>query len=232
MMKNVYRKINGVFIGILISITGILIVSLLISQCTTFASVQSHRESDDGYTLEYPLVYVENKSAQDKINADIYRYVASFKKDFVHSYSKTPTRDGIRHASLNYHVKYEDDLLISIVFIHSRYMYAALHESFKNYGVVYDKGSGERIPLGYFFKITLNDLQGCYISRVYDWNDKPVEQSNTKDFAPRRLTEEYYLLGDGGIALLYNPNELSSWSSHATTIRFTKQDVDYYNQRK
>ena len=49
---------------------------------TVFAYVEKHVDSQVNYKMSYPIVYTENKSAQDKINQDIYYYIAAFRNDY------------------------------------------------------------------------------------------------------------------------------------------------------
>ena len=48
----------------------------------------------------------------------------------------------------------------------------------------------------------------------------------TKTMYFEYVSDKYYLLGNGEIALIYQPYQLSSFSDGATTIRLNQQEID------
>ena len=82
------------------------------------------------------------------------------------------------------------------------------------------------MPLSNFVRLTLNSLQ-AYSS----WHLYNEDGTKTKyERKPERVSEDYYLLGKGGIALIYEPGELGSFGQGAITIRFDAEDIDYFNR--
>ena len=78
------------------------------------ASVENHTESDENYKMSYPIVYVEsNQEAQDRINSDIYQYIAGFRGDYG--------AGKFTRGNFSYQVRYEDGTLISLTLADSRY---------------------------------------------------------------------------------------------------------------
>ena len=182
-----------------------------------YASVESGFDKGINYEMQYPLVYTENKSAQNKINQDIYRYIAKFKTDY--------NNGEFFKGWFKYDVKYEDDKLLSLTIYDGRYRGGA-HEHYCVYGLVYDKRTGKRLPISNFVRLTLNSLQ-AYSSRHLYNEDGTKAQYERK---PERVSEDYYLLGNGGLALIYEPGELGSFGQGAITIRLNDEDIDYFNR--
>ena len=85
----------------------LLLIFILISSAQVFATIVSGHQEDINMRLDYPLVYLDDKTAQDKINTDIAQYVEEAKADYYNN--------GWHTVILKYDVKYEDDHILSIV---------------------------------------------------------------------------------------------------------------------
>lgn len=46
------------------------------------ASVGTNTDNGVNYEMSYPIVYTNDKAVQDKINQDIYHYIAAFRDDY------------------------------------------------------------------------------------------------------------------------------------------------------
>lgn len=129
--------------------------ALLISVCAStvsFAEVNNFHEEDTNWKIDYPVVTVgANESTQDAINSDIMNYVGQLRSDF---------ESGKYYiCSGNYTVHYEDDDVLSLSLYFLRLPYGANGNHVTSYDLVYDKTTGERIPLENYVRITLTDLK-------------------------------------------------------------------------
>ena len=189
---------------------------------TAFASVEDHLNCGMNYEMSYPIVYTNDKAAQDKINQDIYHYIATFRDDFQ--------AGKFYKGKFSYDVKFENDKYISLTVIDDRIdsPRSGGRNHYKLYGVVYDKKTGNKLPLSHFLKITLEDLSWLCITNLY--NDSGYNLENTYK-KPDQISEDYYLMGNGGIALIYQTWRLSVYSDGATTIRLSAEEVNYFNRK-
>ena len=213
----------------------ILTAFLVLQISTVFASVEKHIDKQINYEMEYPIVYTKNQAAQNKINQDIYKYIAAFRNDY--------SAGKFYQGNFSYKVKFEDSNYISLTITDFRVpikSMLAAQDYYIVYGIVYDKNSGKKLPLSNFVKITLQDLKFLYSSdEVYSEDSNGVYLNNVGDKVtgwdsentPSRVSEDYYLLGNGGIALVYHKYELSAGMSGPTTIRLTAEQIDYLNRK-
>lgn len=169
--------------------------------------------------LEYPLVYLNNIEAQNKINTDIAKYVYELKDN----YDKGYFYDGY----MNYSVKYEDEQYLSVTL--TRYFNGGgAHGLYNVKGLVYDKKTGNRVPLSYFVTIKSPkqieySLRG-YVAQLYNERMQQIYLGNNH---VTKISEDYYLAGNGIIYLIYQPYQLSSFSEGATRVRLDNVALDY-----
>ena len=208
----------------------ILVVVGLLLPVQVFAFVGSGTASDNNYKMTYPIVYLENNQyAQDKINSDLYHYIASFKDDY---YSGK-----IISGSFNYDVKFEDSQYVSIMIKESRYIYAgAAHGMIFTNCVTYDKKTGNRLDLPYFVKLGTDDLVTILNMTLYDASDKviPHSRSFVNEYlrsGNAKISDNYYLAGGGRIALVYPPYALAAFAFGPTHIIIDSTYVDYFNRK-
>lgn len=185
------------------------------------ATVQSGFDSAVNYTMRYPLVYTSDEFVQKKINSDIYQYIYKFRYD----YSKGSCISG----KFDYKLKYEDDNYVSIIVWENRWTGGA-HGQLKYIGLNYDKNTGERIPLSYFVKLSPKDSGQIHSMVVYNERDVSVK-STFSDKYRQPLSNNYYMLGNGEIALIYQPYQLASFSEGMTYIKLTTKWIDYFNRK-
>lgn len=186
--------------------------------------------------MSYPIVYTNDKAAQDKINQDIYHYIAAFRDDY--------NAGKFYKGNFSYAVKFENDDYISLTITDFRTPIKAMMASqdhYVVYGVVYDKNSGQKLPLSHFVKLTLQDLKFLYSpNEVYCEDSLEAYPYNILghkitgwDFknVPSRVSEDYYLLGNGGIALIYHKYEIAHGMAGPTSIRLSAEQIDYLNRK-
>ncbi|WP_444313738.1 hypothetical protein [Megamonas funiformis] len=194
------------------------IIMLVPSFC--FAYVETGKQEYTNLTLEYPLVYLDNKNIQDKINTDIANYVYDFKGKYdIGKFYK---------GFMNYKVAYEDEKYLSIVM---KISYTSGYRgTYQLIGLVYDKNNGNNVPLNNFINFystdELNNLVNNYIVPVY--NNKGQRLS-----VPRKInyiSQNYALLKDGIIVLIYPIETLGCNADGVTNIQFSPKEIDYLNR--
>ena len=200
----------------------ILVLVIFLQMDTTFASVGTNTDRGVNYEMSYPIVYTNNKAIQDKINQDIYHYIAAFRDDY--------NAGKFYKGWFSYELKLETDDYISLTITDSRYNMGAAHSREFVCGVVYDKHTGKKLPLSHFLKVTVADLKNFYRGHLYDSSGNKIN-GWAEGFGSNKVSDDYYLLGNGGIALIYQPYALDAYAYGATTIRLTREEVEYFNRK-
>lgn len=221
MNSNIFSSIYHIMITLAL---GFLLLPWPISS----ASVYEETDSAINYTMSYPMVYLDhNQEAQDRINSDIYNYIGAFRTDYY---------DGkFVNGFFKYEVKYEDDDVLSLMIIDYRY-YGGAHGLEKGIGLNYSKKTGQRLPLPYFVRLRPGDISKVFSFPIYNRRNQHIPYRITKDFTPytkehKGITDNFYLMGNGAIALIYQPYELAPYASGITHIVISAKYVDYFNRR-
>lgn len=206
----------------------LLLCFLLLPWPISSASVYEEKDSAINYTMSYPMIYLDhNQEAQDRINSDIYNYIGAFRTDYY---------DGkFVNGFFKYEVKYEDDDVLSLMIIDYRY-YGGAHGLEKGIGLNYSKKTGQRLPLPYFVRLRPGDISKVFSLPIYNRRNQHIPYRITKDFTPytkdhKGITDNFYLMGNGAIALIYQPYELAPYASGITHIVISAKYVDYFNRR-
>ena len=206
----------------------LLLYCILVPLSLVSASVYEETDSAINYTMSYPIVYLDhNQEAQDRINSDIYNYIGAFRTDYY---------DGkFVNGFFKYEVKYEDDDVLSLMIIDYRY-YGGAHGLEKCIGLNYSKKTGQRLPLPYFVRLRPGDISKVFSLPIYNRRNQHIPYRITKDFTPytkdhKGITDNFYLMGNGAIALIYQPYELAPYASGITHIVISAKYVDYFNRR-
>ena len=206
----------------------LLLYCILVPLSLVSASVYEETDSAINYTMSYPIVYLDhNQEAQDRINSDIYNYIGAFRTDYY---------DGkFVNGFFKYEVKYEDDDVLSLMIIDYRY-YGGAHGLEKGIGLNYSKKTGQRLPLPYFVRLRPGDISKVFSLPIYNRRNQHIPYRITKDFTPytkdhKGITDNFYLMGNGAIALIYQPYELAPYTSGITHIVISAKYVDYFNRR-
>lgn len=189
------------------------------------ASVQTGSIQKINLDLKYPLVYTQNQTAQKKINQDIATWVYNSKRDY----------DNGEFLSVEpqYEVTYEDDSVISIMFVNLSYPAGVAHQWTSYDGIVYDKRTGNRIPLYNYVHIrNAQQLEDGLYSGVLSLHDESGEEItyDGTNWPVERVSQDYLLRGGGTIDLLYSPYELAPFAAGATSIRFDPEAINYFNR--
>lgn len=189
-----------------------------------YAKVVTGSQSDANLDLKYPLVYTDSAYAQQAINTDIANYVLEAKDMYYNQH--------IYKVAQNYKVTYEDSQVVSILLTTYHYYAGAVHGMTNTIGLVYNKITGQRVPLYNYVKIAnAEQLDRGLRFYVLDY----YTGSHTKSRIPqgwsvKYVTDNYCLRGKGNIDLVYQPYELGPYSNGTTYIGFTPQSIEYFNR--
>lgn len=194
------------------------------------AYVETGNLSDKNYTINYPIVNIDNnKIAQNKINNDISHYVNRFKKDYYIG--------EFVNGTFKYKVKFENEQYISLMIIDNRYIsFGAAHSMSCATCVTYDKTTGDKVPLSFFVRLVPADLAAIMALPVYDENNRilPYNENTKTDYLKSghaEISSNYYLEDNGAIALVYQPYQLASYSHGVTHISLNSNAIDYFNRK-
>lgn len=221
MNSNIFSSIRHIMITLAFFL-------LLLPWPISSASVYEETDSAINYTMSYPMVYLDhNQEAQDRINSDIYNYIGAFRTDYYNG--------KFVNGFFKYEVKYEDDDVLSLMIIDYRY-YGGAHGLEKGIGLNYSKKTGQRLPLPYFVRLRPGDISKVFSLPIYNRRNQHIPYRITKDFTPytkehKGITDNFYLMGNGAIALIYQPYELAPYASGITHIVISAKYVDYFNRR-
>lgn len=189
------------------------------------ATVTEKIEIEGNIKLKYPSVQLDNISAQNAINKDIETHINDVKYSHYHKL-------GHDQSALSYTIKYEDENYLSLILEPWYYSTGAIHGQYVQMGLVYNKQTGEKVPLRYFVRIkSPQQLETALNDNIVTlWSNNFSEKLSLRGNKIRHVTDSYYLGPDGDIFLIYQPYELASYAEGATRIMLTKDAVNYFNR--
>lgn len=201
-----------------------LVLAGLVMTLPTYAQVVTGSQEDANLKLNYPLVYTKNQAAQNTINEDIATYVLAAKADYYNKH--------IYKVSQTYKVTYEDDQVVSILLTTSHYHKGAAHSLYSTRGLVYNKVTGQRIPLYNYIKIASAEQleQGLRTGQLgfYSGNHQPARL--LPSWSVKYASDNYCLRGKGYIELVYQPYELGPFAYGNTFVEFSPSAIEYFNR--
>ncbi len=179
-------------------------------------------QQDVNMKLTYPLVYLDNPVAQDNINKTIATAVQKAKDTYY--------IDKMLIVGQDYKITYEDNQYLSLIMTTSTWNGMGAHGYHTSTGYVFNKKTGEQIPLSYFVHINSPEqLQNALFTpyaAVYSESDKRVEDP----YKVEKVSDNYVLKGNGVIDLLYQPYELSYFANGVTHVRLEPKIIEYLNR--
>ena len=190
-----------------------LFLALALSAAHAQASVWTAKEKGEYYELAYPVFECDDPDIQEAINADIYTYASEVAAE---------NKGEAYTTNLHYELMMENARYLSLIFFPGGYHKGAIHGMYIGDGVVYDKTTGQRLPLSHFADVTVDDLirlweEGeCY---SYKGEKRPVASMFGP---PKRVPESYCLTHDGKIFVLFGPYELDCYAAGVTAIDVTR----------
>ncbi|HIU64269.1 MAG TPA: hypothetical protein IAB06_04430 [Candidatus Avacidaminococcus intestinavium] len=177
--------------------------------------------------IKYPVITTNNLAMSKLINEDIQKEADSLYKKF---------QDGeYISAGMNYEVTYEDENVVSVLLKYYGLPELRMaHGMNWETGLVYNKLTGERIPLAYYLQVESAKQLGEALSAgtiaLYDGprNQKLVYNANKAEV--KRVSDNYILAGNGLIYLIYEPYELGPYSDGAMKLQFDANAVSMFNK--
>lgn len=211
-MKNIAKILGLTMVGALIGVN-------------CYAFVFGVKEEQTNWDIVYPKVVIaQNKNAESLINADIQQYYSELRSAF---------QQGKFYRVIGKcRLMYEDENLLSLVLHFIRLPYGGNGSNDEAIGLVYDKNTGQRIPIYNYVKATADDVYYYQKSHTYSFSKAqhipPKDVFNSKvDEVP----ENYFLPGDGSVCLLYGRYELAAGAWGITCIKLEPDYIDYLNRK-
>lgn len=220
------KRRYGMWKRILIS-SGLL-ACLSCPQFTSDAYTVLMHQTDVNMNLTYPLVYLYNEAAQTKVNTEIAIYVDKMRDLYY--------KEKMYTVNLNYETTYEDDDYISLIITSGWYNGQSAHGYYTSQGLVFDKHTGNLIPATNYvhlkddeqlYKLVMEGMLPVFSSREHQLQCNEFQILDKK--IPIR-NNNYVLLGEGKIAMLYQPYEISYYANGVTRIVFTSEKIEYINR--
>ena len=211
-MPRIHFKILTLFAVVILCLSA----TAFAADKTTAVSEVSHAEFYLGNEKsEYPFVRTANFDASYKINRDIENYLADMRAAFDSAAKVT--------SKFEYKLCYEDSKTVSLTFNEYRYYDRAAHGDYKIHGVVYNKETGDKVPLENYLKITPQQLQELIdnnTAKVYGGDGNALLSASDINKI-KYISADYYLTNrpDGMyIGIIYPPYELAPWSTGIINI--------------
>ena len=193
-----------------------------------FAYVESGRQEYTNLKLEYPLVYLNNKTAQDKINTNIASYVYNLKNKYDHG--------DIYSGKMEYIIAFEDDTYLSVVLKITEIQNPSIRPYLEKIGIVYNKNTGDIIPLNYFVPVnTPAELENFILTGVANIYVPRPNQYVTKQLGSYhiyRIPQSYIIFKNGMVGIIFRTGEIAPNSDTNPVVVFTKEAIDYINRLK
>ena len=184
---------------------------------SAFADVTKKEETGAKYKVTYPVVTLEKAKAAQRINDDILRMVNETKKL---AQSTDPVYVAV---GTNYEIISEDDKYLNLIFTSWDNLGGA-HGMYYDFGIVYDKKSGKRVPYTKFAKAITPDAlyDGIQAGTIKVYCRDLVTQSSAPFLSYIKKADfelsQYYILNKGKVYLMYPPYELDCYAAGTTYV--------------
>ena len=196
-------------------------LTVMASSC--FAQVVYKDEVYKGNEIKIPQVVCEKPKAAKKINAYIVKNVAGDAKKFI---DKHGHEGGT--AWLNTEVIRDDNKYLSLRIASASYFKGAVHPNAYMFGLVFDKQTGQQLPLSYFVTMPSVSVFEDYVRRgIFTMRTSAeVEIELARDMHFTRISEEYTLDANDNLSLYYQQYELGPYAWGSPQIMLDKLFVD------
>lgn len=176
----------------------------------------------------YPIVNITNKFAQHSINQQIKHMV--FSSPAFNKEAQNP--DVHADYSFSFEVKYEDQDYLSLTLTDYVYLEGAAHGMYNVEGMVFDKHTGKRIPLDYFLNVKdMNLFYAGLKSGILKFYSGDMQKATySPGFYTDKMSDSYYLGGDGSLYVIFQPYVLGPFSDGATKVYFSPEAVNFFNE--
>ena len=184
---------------------------------SAFAAVTEKVEQGKKYKLSYPVFKLENRAAAKAINKDLKSMAMAQKKL---AKSKDPS---YVEVGTNYQIFSETDAYVNVIFVTWDYMGGA-HGMHYDYGLVYSKATGERLPYTHFAKAIaageLYDAIAEHRVKVYGADLQTVSEAPFITYIKKDefKRSDDYVVKDGKVYLMYPPYELDCYAAGTTYV--------------
>ena len=188
---------------------------------TADAAVAEHRESTTNLSIAYPVLSLDDTSVASLINADIESLAARVRTEYESG--------AFYRGELGYRVHLDDDNFLSVTFTDLRYELRGNQPTRHDYGMVYYKKTGQRLPLSFFVHVTPSDLDGEAVNgHLYNeyGRNTPIQPEKSV----RQLPTDYFLGGRGFVCPIFQPGELTA-STGPTYVLLDAGIVEYFNRK-
>ena len=188
---------------------------------TASAAVTEHRESATNLSIAYPILTAENGAITDPINADIEALAASVRNAYENG--------AFYRGEFGYRVHLDDDNFLSVTFTDLRYELRGNQPTRRDYGYVYYKKTGQRLPLAFFVHVTPSDLDGEAVNG-HLYNEQGRNTPIQPEKSVREVPTNYFLGGRGYVCPIFQAGELTA-STGPTYILLDASVIDYFNRK-
>ncbi len=188
---------------------------------TAGATVSEHRETTTNLTIAYPVLSLGDSVIADRINADMQALAADFHAQFE--------RGAFYRGELGYRVHLDDENFLSVTFTDMRYALRDNQPTRRDYGIVYYKKTGQRLPLAFFVHLTPSDLDGEAVSG-HLYNEQGRNTPIQPEKSVREIPTDYFLGGRGYVCPIFQAGALTA-STGPTYILLDAAVVDYFNRK-
>ena len=194
---------------------------VIIMSGTAGAAVTEHRESTTNLSIAYPILTAEDGVVAAPINADIETLAARVRADYESG--------AFYRGELGYRVHLDDENFLSVTFTDLRYALHANQPTRHDYGFVYYKKTGQRLPFAFFVHVTPSDLDGEAVSG-HLYNEQGRNTPIQPEKSVREVPTNYFLGGRGFVCPIFQAGELTA-SAGPTYILLDAGIVDYFNRK-
>ena len=204
------------FRALLLALTLVITVS-----GTAAAAVTEHRESTTNLSIAYPVLTAADGVVADPINADIAALAGSVRAAYESG--------AFYRGELGYRVHLDDENFLSVTFTDLRYDLRANQPTRRDYGYVYYKKTGQRLPLAFFVHITPTDLDAEAVNG-HLYNEQGRNTPIQAEKSVREVPTNYFLGGRGYVCPIFQAGELTA-STGPTYVLLDASVIDYFNRK-
>ena len=188
---------------------------------TSSAALSEHREAAQNLSIAYPVISLDDSAVADRINADMKALAETFRAQYQSG--------AFFRGELGYRVHLDDENFLSVTFTELRYDLHANQPTRHDYGIVYYKKTGQRLPLSFFVHVTPSALDGEAVhGHLYNeyGRNTPIQPEKSV----RQLPTNYFLGGRGFVCPIFQPGELTA-STGPTYVLLDAGIVEYFNRK-
>ena len=204
------------FRALLLALTLVITVS-----GTAAAAVTEHRESTTNLSIAYPVLTAADGVVADPINADIAALAGSVRAAYESG--------AFYRGELGYRVHLDDENFLSVTFTDLRYDLRVNQPTRRDYGYVYYKKTGQRLPLAFFVHITPTDLDAEAVNG-HLYNEQGRNTPIQPEKSVREVPTNYFLGGRGYVCPIFQAGELTA-STGPTYVLLDASVIDYFNRK-